>query len=161
MTEPKLQTADETCYIGESPPSESYLSIENILEVAKSHGAQAIHPGYGFLSENAEFARRCAKAGIIFIGPSVEVIEQMGSKDKAKLLMETAGIPVVSGYKGPDQSPEILHKESKKIGYPIMIKAVFGGGGKGMRVVRKHQEYKVLLENVKGQIGRASCRERV
>ena len=141
-----LQLADETCYIGESPPSESYLSIENILEAAKIHGAQAIHPGYGFLSENAEFARRCSKAGIIFVGPSVEVIEQMGAKDQAKLVMETAGVPVVSGYKGADQSPEILHKEAKKIGYPLMIKAVFGGGGRGMRVVRKHQEFPEALE---------------
>ncbi|MFL2808489.1 MAG: acetyl/propionyl/methylcrotonyl-CoA carboxylase subunit alpha [bacterium] len=141
-----VQLADETCYIGESPPSESYLRIENILDAAKKHGAQSIHPGYGFLSENAEFARRCSKAGIIFVGPSVEVIEQMGAKDQAKLVMETAGVPVVSGYKGADQSPDILHTEAKKIGYPLMIKAVFGGGGKGMRVVRKHQEFPEALE---------------
>ncbi|RZO46277.1 MAG: 3-methylcrotonyl-CoA carboxylase, partial [Proteobacteria bacterium] len=102
-----VQLADETCFIGESPPSESYLRIENILDAAKKHGAQSIHPGYGFLSENAEFARRCSKAGIIFVGPSVEVIEQMGAKDQAKLVMETAGVPVVSGYKGADQSPDI------------------------------------------------------
>jgi len=109
-----VQLADEACRIGESPPSESYLRSEKLLDAAKKHGAQAIHPGYGFLSENAEFARQCSKAGIVFIGPSVEAIEQMGAKDQAKRVMENAGVPVVPGYKGAEQSPDFLHAEAEK-----------------------------------------------
>jgi 3-methylcrotonyl-CoA carboxylase alpha subunit len=141
-----VKLADEACCIGKSPLSESYLRIENLLDAAKEHGVQAIHPGYGFLSENAELARRCSNAGIVFIGPSVEAIEQMGAKDKAKHVMENAGVPVVPGYKGDVQSPEFLHAEAQKLGYPLMIKAILGGGGIGMRVVRKNEEFMESLE---------------
>jgi len=156
-----VQLADEACRIGKSPPAESYLRIENLLDAAKKHGAQAIHPGYGFLSENAEFARRCSKAGIVFIGPSVDAIEQMGAKDQAKRVMENAGVPVVPGYIGAEQSPEFLHTEAEKVGYPLMIKAVLGGGGKGMRVVRKHEDFPELLESARNEARNAFGDDRV
>jgi 3-methylcrotonyl-CoA carboxylase alpha subunit len=156
-----VQLADEACRIGESPPSESYLRIDNLLEAAKKHGAQAIHPGYGFLSENAEFAWKCMNVGIVFIGPSVEVIKQMGAKDQAKHFMENAGVPVVTGYKGDEQSPEFLYAEAQKVGYPLMIKAVLGGGGKGMRVVRKHQDFLEALESACSEARNAFGDDRV
>ena len=146
-----VQFADEACCIGNSAPAESYLRIENVLGAAKKNDAQAIHPGYGFLSENAEFARRCSQSGIVFIGPSAEAIEQMGAKDQAKFVMENAGVPVVPGYKGAEQSPEFLHAEAEKIGYPLMIKAVLGGGGKGMRVVRKQTDFPEALESARNE----------
>ena len=146
-----VQLADEACCIGKSAPAESYLRIGNVLDAAKKHGAQAIHPGYGFLSENAEFARQCSKSRIVFIGPSAEAIEQMGAKDQAKCVMENAGVPVVPGYKGAEQSPEFLHAEAEKIGYPLMIKAVLGGGGKGMRVVRKQTDFTEALESARNE----------
>ena len=156
-----VQLADEASRIGESPPSESYLRSENLLDAAKKHGAQAIHPGYGFLSENAEFARQCSKAGIVFIGPSVEAIEQMGAKDQAKRVMENAGVPVVPGYKGAEQSPDFLLAEAEKIGYPLMIKAVLGGGGKGMRVVHKHEDFPEALESACNEARNAFGDDRV
>ena len=146
-----VQLADEACCIGKSAPAESYLRIVNVLDAAKKHDAQAIHPGYGFLSENAEFARQCSKSRIVFIGPSAEAIEQMGAKDQAKCVMENAGVPVVPGYKGAEQSPEFLHAEAEKIGYPLMIKAVLGGGGKGMRVVRKQTDFTEALESARNE----------
>ena len=158
---PHVKLADEAYRIGESPPSMSYLRIENLLDAAKKSGAQAIHPGYGFLSENAEFARRCSKADVVFIGPPVEAIEQMGAKDKAKHVMESAGVPVVPGYKGDEQSPEFLHVEAQKVGYPLMIKAVLGGGGKGMRVVRKHQDFLEALESACSEARNAFGDDRV
>jgi len=156
-----VQLADEACCIGKSAPAESYLRIGNVLDAAKKHGAQAIHPGYGFLSENAEFARQCSKSRIVFIGPSAEAIEQMGAKDQAKCVMENAGVPVVPGYKGAEQSPEFLHAEAEKIGYPLMIKAVLGGGGKGMRVVRKQTDFTEALESARNEARNAFGDDRV
>jgi len=156
-----VQFADEACCIGNSTPAESYLRIGNVLNTAKKHDAQAIHPGYGFLSENAEFARRCSQSGIVFIGPSAKAIEQMGAKDQAKLLMENARVPVVPGYKGAEQSPEFLHAEAEKIGYPLMIKAVLGGGGKGMRVVRKQTDFPEALESARNEARNAFGDDRV
>ncbi len=156
-----VQLADEACCIGKSAPAGSYLRIGNVLDAAKKHGAQAIHPGYGFLSENAEFARQCSKSRIVFIGPSVEAIEQMGAKDQAKCVMENAGVPVVPGYKGAEQSPEFLHAEAEKIGYPLMIKAVLGGGGKGMRVVRKQTDFTEALESARNEARNAFGDDRV
>ena len=156
-----VHLADEACCIGKSAPAGSYLCIENVLDASKKHDAQAIHPGYGFLSENAEFARRCSQSGIVFIGPSAEAIEQMGAKDQAKCVMENAGVPVVSGYKGAEQSPEFLNAEAEKIGYPLMIKAVLGGGGKGMRVVRKQTDFSEALESARNEARNAFGDDRV
>jgi len=146
-----VQHADEACNIGGSVPSKSYLRIEKLINAAKKHGAQAIHPGYGFLSENAEFARMCSQSGIVFIGPSVEAIEIMGAKDQSKIVMENAGVPIVPGYKGAEQSPDFLHAKAEKIGYPIVIKAVLGGGGKGMRAVLRHKDFPDALESAKSE----------
>ncbi len=144
-----VRQADEAHYIGGSRPSESYLRADVILEVAKKAGAEAIHPGYGFLSENENFARACEAAGIAFIGPTPEAIEKMGSKSAAKALMETAGVPVVPGYHGAEQDPKFLAEQSKKIGYPQLIKAVAGGGGKGMRLVERPEEFAAQLDAAK------------
>jgi len=127
--------ADQAVRIGPAPARESYLDIVAILAAAREARAEAIHPGYGFLSENAEFAEACAKAKIVFVGPPASAIRAMGLKDRAKALMEKAGVPVVPGYYGDDQSPASLAKEAKRVGYPVLIKAVAGGGGKGMRRV--------------------------
>ena len=133
--------ADRAVRIGPAPARESYLLGDVILAAAKETGAEAIHPGYGFLSENAEFAEACAKAGMIFVGPPPDAIRAMGLKDRAKALMAKAGVAVVPGYLGDDQSPEHLAKEAGKIGYPVLIKAVAGGGGKGMRRVDAADEF--------------------
>ena len=138
--------ADEAVHIGPAKAAESYLDWKRILKAAKDTGAEAVHPGYGFLSENAEFATHCQQAGIVFIGPSVEAIELMGSKSAAKSLMEKAKVPVTPGYHGDDQSLKTLEAEAKRIGYPLLIKAVAGGGGKGMRIVRAAGEFKEALE---------------
>src|SRR5437667_7472884 len=127
--------ADEAIRIGPPPPKQSYLNIEAILDAARKTGAEAIHPGYGFLSENADFAQACADAGLIFVGPSAATIRLMGSKSAAKALMESAGVPVVPGYHGEDQSIATLHAAADRIGYPILVKASAGGGGRGMRLV--------------------------
>ncbi len=136
-----VRMADVAFPIGGPRPSESYLRGDVILEVAKKTGAQAIHPGYGFLSENAAFARACREAGVIFIGPKPESIEAMGSKAEAKALMEKHGVPLVPGYHGEDQNEKTLLVQAKKIGFPLMIKAAAGGGGKGMRIVRSEKEF--------------------
>ncbi len=130
-----LNQADERYLLGPAPATESYLKADKILKIAKQAGADCIHPGYGFLSENAEFAEACAAAGIKFVGPSAAAIRAMGLKDAAKALMEKAGVPVVPGYHGDTQNPDFLAAEADKIGYPVLIKAVAGGGGKGMRRV--------------------------
>lgn len=130
-----VRTADEAVYIGPSPAIESYLVIDKIIDACKQSGADAVHPGYGFLSENAEFARRLKKEGIVFIGPTPESMDAMGLKDAAKKLMEKAGVPVTPGYHGKDQDPQLLKAKAGMIGYPVLIKAVAGGGGKGMRKV--------------------------
>ncbi|MFQ5400203.1 MAG: acetyl-CoA carboxylase biotin carboxylase subunit [Anaerolineae bacterium] len=129
--------ADEAIRIGPPPVSDSYLNIEAIIAAAKRAGVDGVHPGYGFLAENAAFARACAEAGLIFIGPSPEVIETMGDKRAARALMAETGVPVVPGYDGNDQSDEALQAAAAQIGYPVMVKAAGGGGGKGMRLVTK------------------------
>jgi 3-methylcrotonyl-CoA carboxylase alpha subunit len=136
-----VEVCDEAFSIGAAAASESYLNAARILEVAQQCGAQAIHPGYGFLSENAAFARACEAAGIIFIGPPASAIEAMGSKSRAKALMETAGVPLIPGYHGDVQQDEQLAAESKRIGYPQLIKASAGGGGKGMRLVESEKDF--------------------
>jgi 3-methylcrotonyl-CoA carboxylase alpha subunit len=140
-----VQMADESIRIGPAKASESYLDWMRILAAAKVTHAEAIHPGYGFLSENTEFSRQCQQAGIVFIGPWPEAIELMGSKSAAKALMEKAGVPVTPGYHGDDQSLPKLQAEADKIGYPLLIKAVAGGGGKGMRIVNAAGEFKEAL----------------
>ena len=126
--------------IGPPPAKDSYLRVDAIIEAARSTGAEAIHPGYGFLSENADFAQACEAAGLVFVGPSAETIRLMGSKSAAKALMESAGVPVVPGYHGDDQSLATLQEAADRIGYPVLVKASAGGGGKGMRVVGKADE---------------------
>ena len=138
--------ADEAYLIGGPRPVDSYLKGDVIIAVAKKCGAQAIHPGYGFLSENEQFAANCEKAGIAFIGPTPQAIEKMGSKSAAKALMEAAGVPVVPGYHGDNQDAAFLAAQSKKVGYPQLIKAVAGGGGKGMRLVEKPEEFSAQLD---------------
>jgi len=130
-----VRLADEAVAIGPAAAAESYLSIERIIGAARDAGAEAIHPGYGFLSENEEFARACEQAGLVFIGPPAAAIRAMGSKSAAKTLMAEAGIPLVPGYHGDDQDAEMLAWEAEVTGYPVLIKAVAGGGGKGMRIV--------------------------
>jgi 3-methylcrotonyl-CoA carboxylase alpha subunit len=140
-----VHACDEAVHIGGSAPRESYLRWERILEAAKATGAQAIHPGYGFLSENEDFANACAKAGLAFIGPPASAIAAMGSKAAAKTLMEKAGVPLVPGYHGKDNDPTLLAKEADRIGYPVLIKASAGGGGKGMRRVDKAADFAAAL----------------
>ncbi|GAB2786566.1 biotin carboxylase N-terminal domain-containing protein [Dyella kyungheensis] len=136
-----VRLADEAWPIGGPRPTESYLRGDAILEVARKSGAQAIHPGYGFLSENTAFARACADAGIVFIGPRPESIDAMGSKAAAKALMEQHRVPLVPGYHGEDQAAEVLAEQARRTGFPLMIKAAAGGGGKGMRIVRGEAEF--------------------
>jgi len=136
-----VESADEAYLIGGPRPAESYLRGDRIIEVAKACGAQAIHPGYGFLSENEDFARAVEAAGLAFIGPTPEAIEKMGLKDRAKAIMEKVGVAVVPGYHGQSQDAKLLRAEAKKIGYPLLVKAVAGGGGKGMRLVTKDAEF--------------------
>jgi len=141
--------ADEAYRIGPAPACESYLSIERVIAAARQSGAEAIHPGYGFLSENADFAEACATAGIVFIGPPAAAIRAMGSKAAAKALMEKAGVPLVPGYHGAEQGEKLLASEAKKIGYPVLIKASAGGGGKGMRIVEREADFAAALASAK------------
>jgi 3-methylcrotonyl-CoA carboxylase alpha subunit len=140
-----VAVCDEAVHIGGSAPAESYLRWERIIEAAKATGAQAIHPGYGFLSENEAFAEACAQAGLVFIGPPASAIQAMGLKAESKRLMEKAGVPLVPGYHGADQDPKLLLHEADRIGYPVLIKASAGGGGKGMRVVEKREDFESSL----------------
>jgi 3-methylcrotonyl-CoA carboxylase alpha subunit len=135
-----VELADESVLIGPAPAKDSYLRIDAIIDAARETGAQAAHPGYGFLSENADFAEACAEAGLVFIGPSAETIRLMGSKSAAKALMESAGVPVVPGYHGEDQSLATLAAAADRIGYPVLVKASAGGGGRGMRLVGQDDE---------------------
>ncbi|WP_050872074.1 acetyl/propionyl/methylcrotonyl-CoA carboxylase subunit alpha [Comamonas testosteroni] len=144
-----VAACDEAVHIGGSAPKDSYLRWERILEAAKATGAEAIHPGYGFLSENEDFANACAAAGLVFIGPPASAIRAMGLKAESKQLMEKAGVPLVPGYHGHDQNPELLHREADRIGYPVLIKASAGGGGKGMRLVEKSEDFAASLESCK------------
>ncbi len=141
-----VQMADEAYRIGESAAADSYLRADKILEVAKKSGAQAVHPGYGFLSENATFATQCEAAGVRFIGPPVGAITAMASKSESKLIMEGSGVPCVPGYHGDAQDNETLRSEAERVGFPLMIKAVLGGGGKGMRMVSSMEEFDEKLE---------------
>jgi 3-methylcrotonyl-CoA carboxylase alpha subunit len=140
-----VHACDEAVHIGGAAPRDSYLRWERILEAAKAMGAQAVHPGYGFLSENEDFARACAEAGLVFIGPPPEAIAAMGSKAAAKTLMDKAGVPLVPGYHGQDNDPALLAREAERIGYPVLIKASAGGGGKGMRRVDKADDFDSAL----------------
>lgn len=140
-----VRMADEAVHIGPSPAIESYLVIDKIIAAARETGADAIHPGYGFLSENPHFVRTCEKAGITFIGPSAESMETMGLKDAAKKLMDAAGVPITPGYHGEDQDGKLLKAKAGMIGYPVLIKAVAGGGGKGMRKVDAEADFDAML----------------
>ena len=141
-----VRQCDEAHPIGPAPATQSYLVADRLIEVARKSGAQCIHPGYGFLSENAEFAEACAKAGIVFVGPPPRAIRAMGLKGSAKALMEQAGVPVVPGYHGEGQEPSFLEQKAGEIGYPVLIKAVAGGGGKGMRRVDRPADFAMALE---------------
>lgn len=156
-----VKLADEAYHIGGSRPDESYLKADVLLALAKKVGVDAIHPAYGFLSENSSFARACPEAGIAFIGPTAESIEKMGAKDAAKALMEDANVPVVPGYHGENQDPDYLQEQAEKVGFPLLIKAVSGGGGKGMRVVNNAAEFAELLDSVKREALNAFADERV
>ena len=140
-----VRACDEAVHIGASAPRDSYLRWERILEAAKATGAQAVHPGYGFLSENEDFAQACADAGLVFIGPPPSAIRDMGNKAAAKALMEKAGVPLVPGYHGQDNDPALLQREADCIGYPVLIKASAGGGGKGMRRVERTEDFAAAL----------------
>ena len=144
-----VQVCDEAVHIGGSAPKDSYLRWERILQAAKDTGAQAVHPGYGFLSENEDFAKACAAAGLVFIGPPASAILAMGLKAESKQLMEKAGVPLVPGYHAADQDPALLQREADRIGYPALIKASAGGGGKGMRVVNSSAEFADALASCK------------
>jgi 3-methylcrotonyl-CoA carboxylase alpha subunit len=140
-----VREADEAVHIGPAPSAESYLRGDRIIAAARESGAEAIHPGYGFLSENAAFAEAVAKAGLTWIGPPPEAIRAMGLKDAAKALMEKHGVPVTPGYHGEDQSLNTLKAAAKKIGYPVLIKAIAGGGGRGMRKVDADADFEAAL----------------
>ncbi|MGC0118407.1 acetyl-CoA carboxylase biotin carboxylase subunit [Pseudoalteromonas piscicida] len=144
-----VKTADEAYHIGPAPSKESYLVADRILEVAKAAGVDCIHPGYGFLSENEVFAKACEAANIAFIGPLASSIEAMGSKTRAKEIMHDANVPLVPGYYGDKQEDDFLQAEAEKIGFPVLIKAAYGGGGKGMRVVRESSEFLSALHGAK------------
>ncbi|GKT23860.1 acetyl/propionyl/methylcrotonyl-CoA carboxylase subunit alpha [Acidovorax sp. SUPP3334] len=140
-----VAACDEAVHIGGSAPKDSYLQWQRIIDAAQATGAQAVHPGYGFLSENEEFAQACANAGLVFIGPPPSAIQAMGLKAESKQLMEKAGVPLVPGYHGADQDPALLQREADRIGYPVLIKASAGGGGKGMRAVDRSEDFAAAL----------------
>jgi len=150
-----VQMADEAHLIGTAPARESYLRIDKIIEVAKQARAASIHPGYGFLSERAEFAEACAANGIVFVGPPASAIKAMGLKDAAKALVQQAGVPVVPGYHGSRQDPDFLRQKAYEIGYPVLIKAVAGGGGKGMKRVEKAADFDAALESAQREASSA------
>jgi 3-methylcrotonyl-CoA carboxylase alpha subunit len=153
--------ADEAVALGGSTPEQSYLRGDAIIAAALATGAQAIHPGYGFLSENAEFAEAVTAAGLVFIGPSAQSMRRMGSKAGAKALMQAAGIPVVAGYNGPEQDLATLRREAERTGFPLMIKAAHGGGGKGMRVVTDPAGFQAALESCQREARNAFGQDRV
>ncbi len=146
---PFVSEADEAVRIGPAPSSESYLRIDAIVDAAKRTGAQAIHPGYGFLAENAAFARAVTEAGLVFVGPSAECIDAMGSKKEAKARVQAAGVPVVPGYDGASQDPATLAEEAARIGFPVLLKASAGGGGKGMKRVDRAEDVPAAIESAK------------
>src|SRR5580658_1623911 len=140
-----VRLADQAICVGPAAARDSYLNMDRIIAAARASGAQAVHPGYGFLSENPEFAQRCAAAGLTFIGPTVDAMRAMSSKATAKHLMERSGVPLLPGYHGEDQTPQHLRREAERIGYPVLIKATAGGGGKGMRVVEQAEQFEERL----------------
>ena len=150
-----VQMADEAAHVGPAPSSESYLRIDNILAAAKRHGADAIHPGYGFLSENADFAQGCQDAGIVFIGPSAASIRQLGSKTQARKIARDAGVPTVPGTSAAVSDPAIARSVAHEIGYPVMIKAAAGGGGNGMRLVHHEASLEAALRDAASEAQRA------
>ena len=156
-----VRLADEAVLIGPAAARASYLAPERILDAAKKTDAQAVHPGYGFLSENETFAEACAAAGIAFIGPPVAAISAMGSKSAAKSLMEKAGVPLVPGYHGNEQDPFFLEQQASRIGYPVLIKASAGGGGKGMRIVEKAVDFAAALASCKREAASSFGDDRV
>jgi geranyl-CoA carboxylase alpha subunit len=146
-----VREADQAVCVGEPLPAQSYLRIDAIINAASRSGADAVHPGYGFLAENAEFAKACKEAGLVFIGPSAEAIASMGHKAGAKTLMKTAGVPCIPGYQGDDQSEHRLAAEAGRIGFPVMIKAASGGGGRGMRLASSAAEFHELLRSARSE----------
>ena len=156
-----VRFAHEAYAIGPPAPAESYLDIEKIVAVAKRSGADAVHPGYGFLSENAEFARAVEAAGMMFIGPPPEAMEAVGDKVRARELMIAAGVPVVPGTRPLDNDLEAIRKQAKEIGYPVLIKAAAGGGGKGMRLVASSKELSSALAQARGEAASAFGDDRV
>src|SRR6478752_5330814 len=156
-----VRMAEEAVHIGPSPVRESYLRGEKIIDAAKASGAEAIHPGYGFLSENADFAQVVIDAGLIWVGPKPASIRAMGLKDAAKKLMAEAGVPVTPGYLGEDQNPKKLKQEAGAVGYPVLIKAVAGGGGKGMRQVDAAKDFDDALDSAKREAASAFGDDRV
>ena len=146
-----VREADQAVRIGEALPAQSYLQIDAIIAAAKASGADAVHPGYGFLAENEDFAQACRDAGLVFIGPSPEAIRAMGNKAGAKDIMQKAGVPCVPGYQGADQSDAVMLAEAKKIGFPVMIKAVAGGGGRGMRLVADAAAFPDALRSARSE----------
>jgi len=158
---PHVREADEAVLLGPAPARESYLDAKKVLAAAKATGAEAIHPGYGFLSENAEFAEAVTKAGLVWIGPPSAAIRAMGLKDAAKKLMAEAGVPVTPGYMGADQSIETITKEAAKVGYPILIKAIAGGGGKGMKRVDRAEDLADALASAQREAKAAFSDDRV
>ncbi len=158
---PHRQLCDEAYFIGPAPPRESYLAVERLLEVARQAGAECLHPGYGFLSENADFAEACAQAGIVFVGPPAAAIRAMGLKDRAKALMEKAGVPIVPGYHGERQDAKFLKEKAYEIGYPVLIKPAAGGGGRGLRRVDKHSDFEDALAGAVREVEAAFGSSRV
>ncbi|WP_322092717.1 acetyl/propionyl/methylcrotonyl-CoA carboxylase subunit alpha [Paraburkholderia bannensis] len=156
-----VAACDEAVHIGEASAQQSYLRIERIIAAAKATGAEAIHPGYGFLSENEDFGRACEEAGIVFIGPPVEAIATMGSKAAAKALMHAAAVPLVPGYHGDDQDAALLQREADAMGYPVLLKASAGGGGKGMRVVERSEDFAAALASCKREAASSFGNDRV
>lgn len=156
-----VAACDEAVHIGGSTAAESYLRYERIIAAARVTGAQAVHPGYGFLSENEDFAQACEAAGIVFIGPPVEAIAAMGSKAAAKALMHSAAVPLVPGYHGDDQDALLLQREADAMGYPVLLKASAGGGGKGMRVVERSEDFAAALASCKREAASSFGNDRV
>jgi len=158
---PHVALADEAVCIGPAPAAQSYLNIERILDAARRSGANAVHPGYGFLSENAGFAEACTAAGLIFVGPSPQAIRAMGDKAQAKILMQQLGLPCIPGYNGEDQDDAVLAAQAEALGYPVMIKATAGGGGRGMRIVQDGAGFGAALKSARSEARNAFGSDRV
>ncbi|NPV25077.1 acetyl/propionyl/methylcrotonyl-CoA carboxylase subunit alpha [Bradyrhizobium aeschynomenes] len=152
---PHVRLADQAVRLGAPPPAQSYLNIAAIIAAAKATGADAVHPGYGFLAENEDFAQACKEVGLVFIGPSPEAIKAMGNKAGAKVIMSCAGVPCVPGYQGEDQGDEAMLREARRIGFPVMIKAVAGGGGRGMRLVTDAAAFPDMLRSARSEAAAA------